>query len=52
MNITLQYPLTENPIPDEVTLLLCLGIEFGKVGVENIPTAVKYAGSGKIVRVG
>ncbi|MDP4238097.1 MAG: hypothetical protein Q8904_01330 [Bacteroidota bacterium] len=52
LHLTLSYPLTENPIPEEVTLLLCLGIEFGKVGVANIPTAVKYAGSGKIVRVG
>jgi len=52
LDITLQYPLTENPIPEEVTLLLCIGIEFGKVGAANIPTAVKYAGSGKIVRVG
>ncbi|MDP4240688.1 MAG: hypothetical protein Q8904_14590 [Bacteroidota bacterium] len=52
MQFTLQYPLTENPIPDEVTLLLCLGIEFGKVGVDNQPVAVKYAGTGKIVRVG
>ena len=52
MHITLQYPLEENPIPDEVTLLLSIGIEFGKVGAANIPTGVKYAGSGKIVRIG
>jgi len=51
-SILLKYPLTENPIPEEVTLLLCLGIEFGKVGVANIPCGVKYAGTGKIVRVG
>jgi hypothetical protein len=51
MHITLQYPLTENPIPVEVTLLLCIGIEFGKMGVAGIPEAVKYAGTGKIVRV-
>lgn len=51
LHITLQYPLTENPIPDEVTLLLCIGIEFGKVGVAGIPDAVKYTGTGKIVRV-
>jgi hypothetical protein len=51
-SILLKYPLTENPIPDEVTLLLCLGIEFGKVGVANIPCGVKYAGTGKIIRVG
>ena len=49
MHITLKYPLRENPIPDEVTLLLCIGIEFGQPGVANIPTAVKYAGTGKIV---
>ena len=51
-NILLKYPLTENPIPNEVTLLLCMGIEFGKVGVANIPCGVKYAGTGKIIRVG
>ena len=51
-SILLHYPLTENPIPDEVTLMLCIGIEFGKVGVANIPCGVKYAGTGKIVRIG
>jgi len=51
-SILLKYPLIENPIPEEVTLLLCLGVEFGKVGVANIPCGVKYAGTGKIVRVG
>jgi hypothetical protein len=50
--IHLHYPLTENPIPDEVTLMLCIGIEFGKVGPGNIPCGVKYAGTGKIVKVG
>jgi len=50
LDITLQYPMRGNAIPDQVTLLLC--IEFGKVGAVNIPTGVKYAGSGKIVRVG
>ena len=52
LNINLEYPLDDNPIPEQVTLLLCIGIEFGKLGVGNIPTAVKYAGTGKIVRVG
>ena len=52
MNITLQYPLEEDPIPDPVTLLLSIGIEFGKPGSGNITTPVKYAGTGKIVRVG
>jgi len=32
--------------------MLCIGIEFGKVGVANIPCGVKYSGTGKIVKVG
>jgi len=52
MNINLQCPLEEGPIPDEVTLLLCVGIEFGKPVAGNIITGVKYAGTGKIVKVG
>lgn len=52
MHIHLTYPLVENPIPDEVTLLLSVGIEFGKKGYGEITQPVKYAGSGKIVRVG
>jgi len=52
MNITLECPREEYPIPDEVTLLLCVGIEFGKSGSGNIISGVKYAGTGKIVRVG
>lgn len=51
IRFSMHYPLTENPIPGEVTLLLCIGIEFGKMGVAGIPEAVKYAGTGKIVRV-
>ena len=52
LNINLEYPLDDDPIPQEVTLLLSIGIEFGKPGAGNIPAAVKYAGTGKIVRVG
>jgi hypothetical protein len=52
MSFTLKYPLVENPIPDDVTLILSLGIEFGKLAVNGKPDTVKYAGSGKIVRVG
>jgi hypothetical protein len=29
-----------------------LGIEFGKIGYGNITEPVKYAGTGKIIRVG
>jgi hypothetical protein len=42
----------ENPVPYDVTFLLCIGIEFGKKGYGEITEPVKYAGSGKIVRVG
>lgn len=52
MNIKLEYPLIENPIPNDVTLLVCIGIEFGKQGYGNITEPVKYAGTGKIVKVG
>ena len=52
LNIKLLYPLIKNPIPEDVTLLLCIGIEFGKKGYGEITEPVKYAGSGKIVRVG
>jgi hypothetical protein len=52
INFEFEYPLTENPIPEDVTLLLSIGIEFGKMGYFNIPEPVKYAGSGKIMKVG
>lgn len=52
MNFTLNYPLIQNPIPIDVTLLLCIGIEFGKNGYGNSIESVKYAGTGKIVKVG
>ncbi len=52
IDITLTYPLDPAPIPDDVTLLLCIGIEFGKQGYGDITEPVKYAGTGKIVKVG
>ena len=52
VEIDLEYPLIENPIPTDVTLLLCIGIEFGKKGYGDITEPVKYAGTGKIARVG
>ena len=52
MQLKLLYPLEINPIPDDVTLLLCIGIEFGKKGYGDITEPVKYAGTGKIMRVG
>lgn len=51
---TIRLSLNENvyPLPDDVTMLVCLGIEFGKIGVANTIEAVKYAGTGKILKVG
>ena len=51
LSIRLQYPLVEDPVPEEVSLLLCLSIEFGTPGLNNIPLPVKYAGTGKIVKI-
>ncbi len=51
ISFELEYPLIENPIPDDVTLLLSIGVEFGKMGYVNTIEPVKYAGCGKIVKV-
>jgi hypothetical protein len=58
MQILLEYPFeegniaSEKQISDEITLILTLGIEFGKIGYGNITEPVKYAGTGKVIRVG
>ena len=58
MQILLEYPFEEEniapekQISDEITLILTLDIEFGKVGYGNITEPVKYAGAGKAIRVG
>ena len=39
------------PVPEEVTLVLTIGLEFGKVGTDGKPTPVKYAGCGKVLMV-
>ncbi len=49
---TLKLPLVENNLPDSVTLVLSVGVEFGKTGNDGTPEAVKYAGCGKVVQVG
>lgn len=51
MNITLRYPMDINPIPAHITLMLSIGIEFGKPGHVNSIEPVKYAGTGKILKV-
>jgi len=40
------------PAPDDLTFILTIGVEFGKVGSNGLPEGVKYAGCGKVVRVG
>ena len=52
MHIELEYPMNINPIPPNITLMLTIGIEFGKPGPGNSYEAVKYAGTGKIVKLG
>lgn len=39
-------------LTDKVTVLVSLAVEFGNVGFTGEPTEVKYAGSGKILKVG
>ena len=46
----------DNNIPQQLTtnctLVLSMAIEFGKVGFTGVPQEVKYAGSGRVLRVG
>lgn len=42
----------ELPVPECITLVLAIGLEFGKVGPDGKPTPVKYAGCGKVFLVG
>jgi hypothetical protein len=53
---SIEYNLKYNqdipPINENVTLLLTMGLEFGKQGTDGKPEGVKYAGCGKILRVG
>ena len=52
LSFTLHYPLVDNPIPDDVTIILSVGIEFGQVSYDGKPVGVKYAGCGKVMMVG
>lgn len=57
MQLELKYPLEEanttadGLLTDDTTLILTLGVEFGKISYGNITEPVKYAGTGKIIRV-
>ena len=52
INLIQNYSQAEPPISATVTLVLSVGLEFGKQGVDGNPEVVKYAGCGKILRVG
>jgi hypothetical protein len=49
---TLALNLSPNYIIETTTLILCIGIEFGKMEINGQVTPVKYTGCGKIVKVG
>ena len=52
---TLTVALPEERIAfltDHVSVLLCMAVEFGNVGQAGEPVEVKYAGCGKVVKVG
>ncbi len=41
-----------NQLTENVTILVSLAVEFGNVGFTGEPVEVKYAGSGKVLKVG
>ena len=46
------FPKESMPLPDCMTMVLTFGLEFGKTGNDGKPETVKYAGCGKVMRVG
>ena len=46
-----EFTKQELPVPECITLVLAIGLEFGKVGPDGKPTPVKYAGCGKVFLV-
>jgi hypothetical protein len=52
INLTLDYIPDELQIHESITLVLAVGLEFGRQGADGKPEGVKYAGCGKILRVG
>ncbi len=58
LNIPLVFPINVEKLMDEdgvmlqkLSLILSMGIEFGKIGYGNAIEPVKYAGTGKILKV-
>jgi hypothetical protein len=52
IQLNFQHPDYGPTLPDCETLILIVGVEFGKMDDNLIPQAVKYAGSAKVVKVG
>lgn len=52
IHIELSLPESIKPLASDQSLILTIGIEFGKPGPGNSYDPVKYAGTGKIVKVG
>lgn len=52
VDITLKYNQDKPPVANEVTLLLTVGLEFVRQGLDGNPVGVKYAGCGKIMKAG
>ena len=51
LTVALPVERTEFLTPN-VSILLSMAVEFGNVGTDGEPVEVKYAGSGKVVKVG
>ena len=51
MSFEMKYPIVEDIIPESVSLILGIGLEFGKMGFDGKPEGVKYAGCGKVLQV-
>lgn len=49
IHLTLSYPKDSTPLPDSLSLVLALGVEFGKNGIAHTIEAVKYSGTGKVM---
>lgn len=52
LDISLIYYLEPNPVPDYMTLMLSVGVEFGQKSYGDITEPVKYSGTAKIIKVG
>ncbi len=45
------YEELQSKLTDDVSLILGVGVEFGKVGFDGNPVEVKYAGCAKVLGV-